>query len=90
MTEPTAQPPRQSPISASAADLLGPQEVLAIQDLGRTAGFAGESPLTCPWARATEPGDIARRDMWIRGHSAGRTDLRIARAVTPPPRQSPT
>jgi ribosome modulation factor len=90
MTEPTIQPPRQSLTSASAADLLGPQEVLAIQDQGHIAGFAGESPLTCPWARATEPDDVARRDMWIRGHSAGRTDLRIARTASPPARQSPT
>jgi ribosome modulation factor len=89
MTEPTPVPPRQSPMAPSAADLLGTQEVLTIQDLGHTAGFAGESPLTCPWKTASEPGDVARRDMWNRGYAAGRTDLRIAKEPSPPPRQSP-
>lgn len=86
MTEPTPDTPRQSP---SAADLLGPLEVLAIQEQGRAAGFAAESPLTCPWAKATESADIARRDMWIRGHAAGKTDLRIAKQPDSTTRQSP-
>jgi hypothetical protein len=89
MTEPTSSTPRQSPAAPSAADLLGPQEVLAIQDLGHAAGFAGESPLTCPWKAAGDPVDIARRDMWNRGYAAGRTDLRIAKESNPSPRQSP-
>jgi ribosome modulation factor len=89
MTELTPQTARQSPTSASAADLLGPQEVLAVQDLGHTAGFAGESPLTCPWAKATEPADVARRNMWIRGFAAGTTDLRTARQPAQDRRQSP-
>jgi hypothetical protein len=89
MTDPTSPTPRQSPTTPSAADLLGPQEVLAIQDLGHTAGFAGESPLTCPWKAASEPGDVARRDMWNRGYAAGKTDLRIAKQPSQPPRQSP-
>lgn len=84
-----SETPRQSPHTASAADLLGPHEVLSIQDQGHDAGYTGESPLTCPWANATEPADLARRDMWIRGYAAGRTDLRIAKQPTPPPRQSP-
>jgi len=86
MTEPTPDITRQSP---SAADLLGPLEVLAIQDQGRAAGFAAESPLTCPWARATEPADNARKDMWIRGYAAGKTDLRIAKQPDSVTRQSP-
>jgi ribosome modulation factor len=79
MTEPTPATPSQSPVALSAADLLGPQEVLAIQELGHTAGFAGQSPLTCPWKAATEEADVARREMWNRGYAAGRTDLRIAK-----------
>ena len=63
MTEPTPAPPRQSPVAPSAADLLGPQEVLEIQELGHTAGYTGESPLTCPWKGATEEADIARRHL---------------------------
>lgn len=89
MSEPTPVPPRQSPTLPSAADLLGPQEVLAIQQRGHEAAFAAESPLSCPWASASEPADVARRDMWIRGYAAGRTDLRSAKAVNPPPLQSP-
>lgn len=83
MSEPTPLTPRQSPLKPSAADLLGPQEVLSIQAQGHTAGFAAESPLSCPWARAESPADLARREMWIRGHSAGRTDLRAAKAIPP-------
>ena len=89
MTEPTPPTPRQSPTVPSAADLLGPQEVLAIQELGHATGFAGESPLTCPWKAASEPADLARRDMWNRGYAAGRTDLRSAKDPDPTPRQSP-
>jgi hypothetical protein len=89
MTEPTSPTPRQSPAMPAAADLLGPQEVLAIQDLGHAAGFAGESPLACPWRAASEPVDLARRDMWNRGHAAGKTDLRIAKRPSTPLRQSP-
>jgi hypothetical protein len=89
MTEQPSPSPRQSPTQPSAADLLGPQEVLAIQDLGHAAGFAGESPLTCPWKAASQPADVARRDMWNRGYAASRTDLRIAKQPSTPPRQSP-
>jgi hypothetical protein len=89
MTESSSATPRQSPAIPSAADLLGPQEVLAIQDLGHTAGFAGESPLACPWKAASEPGDVARRDMWNRGYAAGRTDLRSGKKPSAPTGQSP-
>jgi hypothetical protein len=89
MTESSSAPPRQSPTAPSAADLLGPQEVLTIQDLGHTVGFAGESPLTCPWKAASEPADHARRDMWNRGYAAGRTDLRSAKQPSTPTGQSP-
>jgi hypothetical protein len=89
MTEQPSPALSQSLTQPSAADLLGPQEVLAIQDLGRTAGFAGESPLTCPWKAASEPADLARRDMWNRGYAAGKTDLRITRQPSQPSRQSP-
>ena len=89
MTTPSPTPPRQSPTTASAADVLGPQEVLAIQEQGHSAGYTGESPSTCPWASATEPAELARRDMWIRGYAAGKTDRRITQQTTPAQRQSP-
>jgi ribosome modulation factor len=68
--------PRQSP---SPADLLGPRETLTAQDQGHAAALAGEHVSTCPWKAATTPREITLREMWIRGHSAGRTDLRTAR-----------
>ena len=64
---------------ASAADLLGPRLVLAVQDQGYTAAWNGDHVNTCPWLTATTERDLALRQMWIRGYSAGRTDLRIAR-----------
>jgi ribosome modulation factor len=69
--------PRQSP---SAADLLGPRDVLAAQDQGHAAALAGDDVLTCPWKAPRTDRETALRDMWIRGYSAGRTDLRAARA----------
>jgi ribosome modulation factor len=64
---------------ASAADRLGPRLVLAAQDQGYTAAWNGDHVNTCPWLTATTERDLALRQMWIRGYSAGRTDLRIAR-----------
>jgi ribosome modulation factor len=73
--------PRQSPPARSAAsDLLGPRLVLAIQAEGYMAALAGEHPSTCPWKIAADNGDAAKRQMWIRGYAAGRTDLRTARS----------
>lgn len=66
--------PRQSP-----ADLLGPGLTLATQEQGYAAALAGEHVNTCPWKTATSDRDRALLAMWIRGYSAGRTDLRIAR-----------
>lgn len=75
--------PRQSPMAGwlgnSAADLLGPGLVLATQDQGYTAALNGEHVGTCPWRFAETDRDRALRQMWIRGYSAGRTDLCIAR-----------
>jgi ribosome modulation factor len=68
--------PSQSP---SAADLLGPRDTLATQDQGYAAAMAGDDVLTCPWKAAATDRETALRDMWIRGYSAGRTDLRAAR-----------
>jgi ribosome modulation factor len=74
---------RQSPMAgwlgSSAADLLGPTLVLATQDQGYTAALNGDHVDTCPWRSAETDRDRALRQMWIRGYSAGRTDLRISR-----------
>jgi ribosome modulation factor len=82
--------PRQSPmvgcLGSSAADLLGPQLVLATQDQGYTAALNGDHLDTCPWRSAETDRERALRQMWIRGYSAGRTDLRSARD---PDRPSP-
>lgn len=75
--------PRQSPtaewLGNSAADLLGPGLVLATQDQGYSAALNGDHLDACPWRFAETDRDRALRQMWIRGYSAGRTDLRIAR-----------
>jgi ribosome modulation factor len=68
---------------ASAADRLGPGLVLATQDQGYAAAWNGDHVDTCPWLTATTERDLALRQMWIRGYSAGRTDLCIARAPLP-------
>ena len=68
---------------ASAADRLGPRLVLAAQEQGYTAAWNGDHVNTCPWLTATTERDLALRKMWIRGYSAGRTDLRIARELQP-------
>lgn len=65
---------------ASAADLLGPKEVLETQQEGRAAAAAGRPVTACPWRDASGELDRARRDMWVRGYAAGRTELRSARA----------
>lgn len=67
--------PSQSP---SVADLLGPRDTLTTQDQGYAAAMAGDDVLTCPWKTPTTDRETALRDMWIRGYSAGRTDLRAA------------
>lgn len=72
--------PRQSP--PAAADLLGPRLTLATQDQGYAAALAGDHISTCPWKTATTDRERALQAMWIRGHAAGRTDLR--RAGNPP------
>ena len=73
--------PRQSLLAGStAADLLGPRLVLAIQDEGYMAALAGEHADSCPWKKATDDREVAKRQMWIRGYAAGRTDLRTARS----------
>lgn len=81
--EDSATRPCQSPMAAwlgsSAADLLGPGLVLATQDQGYTAGLNGDHVDTCPWRSADTDRERALRQMWIRGYSAGRTDLRSAR-----------
>ena len=67
----------------SGADRLGPQLVLAAQDQGHTAALNGDHVDTCPWLTATTELDLALRQMWVRGYSAGRTDLSIARDRRP-------
>ncbi|HEX3780312.1 MAG TPA: Rmf/CrpP family protein [Pseudonocardiaceae bacterium] len=76
-----ARDPRQSPAAESTADLLGPLLVLATQDEGYAAAMAGDQVDTCPWKAADTDRGRALRLMWIRGFSAGRTDLRTARAT---------
>lgn len=75
-TTPAQQPRRQSP---SPADLLGPRATLAAQEKGYAAALAGQDALSCPWKSPATEREAAMRDMWIRGHAAGRTDLRAAR-----------
>lgn len=82
----TTEGPRQSlPANrlASAADRLGPHLVLATQDQGYAAAWNGDHVNTCPWLTPADDRDVALRHMWIRGYSAGRTDLRIAREQRP-------
>jgi ribosome modulation factor len=78
---------RQSPmpgwLGSSAAELLGPRLVLSTQDQGYTAALNGDHVDTCPWRAAQNDQERALRQMWIRGYSAGRTDLRIARDPGP-------
>lgn len=87
---PSATGPRQSPMAgwlgSSAADLLGPGMVLATQDQGYAAALNGDHVGTCPWRSAETDRERALRQMWIRGYSAGRTDLRTARDPDRPPR----
>ena len=72
---------RQSlPTDRTAADLLGPQLVLATQGEGYLAAVEGQRPDTCPWRSATDDPEMALRQMWVRGYAAGRTDLRTGRA----------
>ena len=87
---------RQSPVAgwlgSSAAELLGPQLVLATQDQGYAAALNGDPLDACPWRATQNDQERALRQMWIRGYSAGRTDLRIARDPAESPgdrRQSP-
>ncbi|HEX3781312.1 MAG TPA: Rmf/CrpP family protein [Pseudonocardiaceae bacterium] len=94
--EGTERGARQSPMAAwlasSAAELLGPRLVLATQDQGYAAALNGDHVRTCPWMAADTDRERALRQMWIRGYSAGRTDLRSAgNREQPPgrPRQSP-
>jgi ribosome modulation factor len=58
----------------SPVDLLGPAEVLDIQQEGHAAALAGEHVRTCPWPHPDSDADRARRNMWIRGYAQGRTD----------------
>lgn len=56
---------------------LSTKDVLAEQDAGYRAGWAGERSLACPHRG---PGsDPRRRDAWLRGFAAARTDLRKMR-----------
>jgi hypothetical protein len=73
--------PRRSPTGPgeTAADVLGPAAALDAQRRGRAAALAGQAVTTCPWRDATGGRDRAARDMWLRGYSAGRTDLRESR-----------
>jgi ribosome modulation factor len=66
-------------LGSSALDLLGPGLVLATQDQGYTAALNGDHVDTWPWRSAETDRERALRQMWIRGYSAGRTDLRSAR-----------
>ena len=81
--ERSATGPRQSPMAGwlrnTAAELLGPGLVLATQDQGYTAALNGDHVDACPWRTAETDRERALRQMWIRGYSAGRTDLRAAR-----------
>lgn len=71
---------RQSPTAESAAaDILGPKSVLDIQNQGKAAVFRGDHVNSCPWAEPKDEKERASRDMWIRGYSMGRTELRQAR-----------
>ncbi|MFD1048398.1 Rmf/CrpP family protein [Kibdelosporangium lantanae] len=80
MTETPRQSPTPSPESrVTAADLLGPQEVLETQEAGRQACLAGRPFTACPWAHPRTPKDRARQRMWIAGYARGRTELRQAR-----------
>jgi ribosome modulation factor len=73
--------PRQSPETGStAADILGPKTVLEIQEKGRQSALSGERIESCPWPSPENENDRAKRDMWIRGYAAGRTDLRARRS----------
>ncbi|MFD1044141.1 Rmf/CrpP family protein [Kibdelosporangium lantanae] len=79
MTTTRRQSPKQPPQPPKAVDLLGPQEVLQIQDQGLKAYRANQPVTTCPWANAQAPNDQARRKMWVAGFARGRTELRQAR-----------
>jgi hypothetical protein len=73
--------PRQSPVSGtSAADVLGPKTVLEIQENGRESALSGERIDACPWRSPENDIDRAKRDMWVRGYAAGRTDVRARRS----------
>ncbi|WP_394329944.1 Rmf/CrpP family protein [Amycolatopsis keratiniphila] len=73
--------PRQSPKhDNTAADILGPKTVLEIQENGKRAALSGERIENCPWHNPKNETDRAKRDMWIRGFAAGRTDLRTRRS----------
>lgn len=56
--------------------LLAVNEILSLQREGTDAALRGDGPETCPYRHADTPLDRARRNMWIRGYSAGRTQRR--------------
>jgi hypothetical protein len=76
---------RQSPQNqANPADLLGPKEILEVQEQGRQAFHAGQPVTVCPWAAAQNPANMFRRQMWVRGYAQGRTELRQTRDQVEP------
>ncbi|WP_394614520.1 Rmf/CrpP family protein [Lentzea sp. JNUCC 0626] len=62
----------------NAADVLGPKDILAAQEKGRASALAGECADNCPWKAPETNREHALQDMWIRGYSQGRTELRHA------------
>lgn len=77
---------RQSPDEIDVTGLLGPMEVLKIQQGGRAAALGGMHVKDCPFPVSDDPETMARQKMWIRGYAMGRTELRQTRRS---PRQSP-
>lgn len=58
--------------------LLNTAQILDIQQAGTAAARAGKHVTMCPYRSPQTPIDKARRQMWIAGYSAGRTELRQA------------
>jgi ribosome modulation factor len=58
-------------------------EISDVQQAGEQAALSGQHPSACPYRNTTMPADLARRQVWVAGYAAGRTELRRAHTTVP-------
>ncbi|SER19770.1 hypothetical protein [Actinokineospora terrae] len=71
-------------MTPTAADILGPGEVIEAQDAGRRAALDGAPVTAHPWGTADDAKARARRQMWAAGYAQGITDRYRAAGWTGP------